>query len=125
MSICVNEEYLRLKKLFDGVEDTKNELVDELLKKAAFLKAELDGLEEKIKKYGSIEVSNKGNTRESIYYKTYLTSVSIYQGIIRTLNSIMGTGVSEDDDSFDEFIKKATGGTEWTKYIVRFVIMEL
>lgn len=107
MSECVNKEYIRLKKIFDVVEDKKNELVDELLKKAAFLKAELDGLEEKIKKYGSIEVSNKGNTRESIYYKTYLTSVSIYQGIIRTLNSIMGTGVTEDDDEFDEFVKKA------------------
>lgn len=108
MSKCVYDEYTRLKKLFDGVEETKNELVDELLKKAAFLKVELDNLEVKIKKYGSIEVSNKGNTRESIYYKTYLSTVSIYQGIIRTLNSIMGTSVSDEDDSFDEFIKKAS-----------------
>lgn len=104
----VNDEYLRLKKLFESVEEVKNELVDELLRKAAFLKAELDNLEVKINKYGSIEVSNKGNTRESIYYKTYLSTVGIYQGIIRTLNSILGKSVSDDDDSFDEFIKKAS-----------------
>lgn len=108
MSQNVNDEYQRLKKLFDNVDETKNELVDELLKKAAFLKVELDTLEVKIKKYGSIEVSNKGNTRESIYYKTYLSTVSIYQGIIRTLNTIMGSNVIDDDDSFDEFMKKAS-----------------
>lgn len=102
------EEYQRLKKLFDSVENTKNELVDELLKKAAFLKVELDNLEIKIVKYGSIEVSNKGNTRESIYYKTYLSTVSIYQGIIRTLNTIMGSNVIDDDDSFDEFMRVAS-----------------
>lgn len=102
------EEYQRLKKLFNNIDETKNELVDELLKKAAFLKVELDTLEVKITKYGSIEVSNKGNTRESIYYKTYLSTVSIYQGIIRTLNSIMGSNVVDDDDSFDEFMKKAS-----------------
>lgn len=104
----VRNEYLRLKKLFDGIDETKNQLVDELLKKASFIKVELDNLEAKINRYGAIEVSNKGNTRESIYYKAYLSTVSIYQGIIRTLNSIMGTNVSDDDDSFDEFLKKAS-----------------
>lgn len=108
MSKCINEEYLRLKKLFNSVDETKTELVDELLKKASFLKVELDNLEVKIKNYGSIEVSNKGNTRESIYYKTYLSSVSIYQGIIRTLNTIMGSNIIDDDDSFDEFMRVAS-----------------
>lgn len=101
------EEYQRLKGLFNSVDETKTELVDELLKKAAFLKVELDNLEAKVTRYGSIEVSSKGNTRESIYYKTYLSSVSIYQGLIRTLNGIMGSNVIDDDDEFDEFMKKA------------------
>lgn len=101
------EEYQRLKSLFNSVDETKTELVDELLKKAAFLKVELDNLEAKVTRYGSIEISSKGNTRESIYYKTYLSSVSIYQGLIRTLNGIMGSNVIDDDDEFDEFMKKA------------------
>ena len=37
MSKCVYEEYERLKKLFLNVDESKAELVDELLKKASFL----------------------------------------------------------------------------------------
>ena len=33
--------------------------------------------------------------------------LSVYQGIIKTLNSILDTDISEEDDAFDEFIKKA------------------
>lgn len=95
----VNEEYIRLKKLFEVVDDSKKELIDELLKKAAFLKVELDNLEDKIHRFGAVEVSNKGNKRESIYYKTYLVSVSIYQGLIITLNIVLGSNVIDDDDS--------------------------
>ena len=45
MNNAVNEEYKRLKNLFTNVDESKTELVDELLKKASFLKVELDGLE--------------------------------------------------------------------------------
>ena len=69
----------------------------------------LDTLEKKIEKYGSIETSNKGNVRESIYYKTYLQSINVYQSIIRTLNTIMGKNVVDPDDEFDEFMSKLNG----------------
>lgn len=107
MKKCVYEEYQRLKKLFENVDESKTELVDELLKKASFLKSELDNLEESIIKYGTIEKSNKGNVRQSIYYKTYLSTVNVYQSIIKTLNSIMGKNIIDEDDEFDEFIRKA------------------
>lgn len=109
MSKCVYEEYERLKKLFINVDESKAELVDELLKKASFLKSELDVLEIKIEKYGAIETSNKGNVRESIYYKTYLQTINVYQSIIRTLNTIMGKNVVDPDDEFDEFMSKING----------------
>ena len=102
----INDEYLRLKKLFTNVDETKTELVDELLKKASFLKCELERLEALVKKYGSVERSNKGNVRESVYYKTYLSTVNVYQGIIKTLNTIMGKNVVDEDDEFDEFLKQ-------------------
>jgi len=101
----VKNEYERLKALFVNVEPSKSELCDELLHKAAFLKVELDGLEKQIKKYGSVERSNKGNVRESIYYKTYLSTVNVYQGIIRTLNTIIGKNVVDADDEFDAFME--------------------
>lgn len=107
MNKCVYEEYQRLKKLFENVDEAKTELVDELLKKASFLKSELDSLEESIMKYGTIEKSNKGNVRQSIYFKTYLSTINVYQGIVKTLNSIMGKNIIDDDDEFDEFIRKA------------------
>lgn len=110
MNNAVNEEYKRLKNLFANVDESKTELVDELLKKASFLKVELDGLELQIKKYGSIQKSNKGNVRESIYFKTYLQSINVYQSIIKTLNTIMGKNSIDEDDEFDAFL----GSLKWT-----------
>ena len=104
MSKVIKEEYERLKALFINVDESKAELVDELLKKASFLKFNLDTLELQIQKNGAIEKSNKGNVRESIYYKTYLQSVNVYQSIIKTLNTIMGKNVIDPDDEFDDFI---------------------
>lgn len=106
---CVNDEYKRLKKLFNEVNPEKTELVDELLQKAAFLKVELDYLEEQIKKYGSIQISSKGNQRVSVSFKTYLSSINTYQTIIRTLNSIMGKNIIDEEDDFDDFLKAAVG----------------
>lgn len=110
MNNAINEEYKRLKNLFANVDESKTELVDELLKKASFLKVELDGLELQIKKYGSIQKSNKGNVRESIYFKTYLQSINVYQSIIKTLNTIMGKNSIDEDDEFDAFL----GSLKWT-----------
>lgn len=106
----IQTEYERLRSLFSRIDETKIELVDELLKKAAYLKVELDNLQKDIDKCGVIQVSNKGNTRVNIAFKTYLQTVSIYQGIIKTLNSIFGSTVDDGDDEFDEFVKRAGGG---------------
>lgn len=103
-------EYTRLKNLFTNVDESKSELVDELLRKASFLKVELDDLEEQIKIHGKIERSNKGNVRQTIYYKAYLQSVSVYQGIIKTLYTIMGKNSVDNDDEFDEFMSQLSKG---------------
>lgn len=106
----ISTEYERLKSLFCSIDETKIELVDELLKKAAYLKVELDNLQRDIDRNGVIQVSNKGNTRVNLAYKTYLQTVGIYQSIIKTLNSIFGSTVDDGDDEFDEFLKQAGGG---------------
>ena len=103
----ISIEYQRLKSLFTNVDERKSELVDELLKKASFLKCELENLETLVKKYGSVQRSNQGNVRESVYYKTYLSSLNVYQGIIKTLNTIVGKNIVDEDDEFDEFLKQA------------------
>ena len=46
----INIEYKRLKSLFSLVDESKTELVDNLIHQAAFMKVELDKLQEQIKK---------------------------------------------------------------------------
>ena len=92
---CVYKEYERLKGLFLNGNEDKLPLVDELLKKVAFLTVELRSLEKTIKKQGTVQVSNKGTTRTNPNLKSYLSMLSVYQGIIKTLNSILDTDISE------------------------------
>lgn len=101
----VNKEYNRLQSLFKDVDETKKELVDELLKKAAFLKVQLDELQNTLMTYGSLLFSSKGNVKQSPVLKTYLSTLGVYQNLIKTLNSILGKNVSEDEDEFDKFLK--------------------
>lgn len=103
----ISNEYNRLLHLFKDVEENKTKLVDELLMKAAFLKVQLDELEVSLKKHGVIQISNKGNARESINYKTYLKTLTVYQGIIKTLSIVMGRNTIDSDDEFDEFLRTA------------------
>ena len=95
------------KGLFLSGNEDKLPLVDELLKKVAFLTVELRGLEKTIKKQGTVQVSNKGTTRTNPNLKSYLSMLNIYQAIIKTFNSILDTDITQEDDAFDEFIKKA------------------
>ena len=106
-SNCVYKEYERLKGLFLNGNEDKLPLVDELLKKEAFLIVELRSLERAIRKQGTVQVSNKGMTRTNPNLKAYLSMLSVYQGIVKTLNSILDTEVTDEDDAFDEFMKKA------------------
>ena len=103
----VKAEYDRLLELFKDVDENKTKLVDGLLMKVAFLKVQLDELEVPLKKYGALQYSNKGNARESAGYKTYLRTITVYQGIIKTLSIVMGKNTNDDDDAFDEFLRNA------------------
>lgn len=103
----VINEYNRLLQLFKDVDENKTKLIEELLMKAAFLKVQLDELEVSLKKHGAIQFSNKGNARETVNYKTYLKTLTVYQGIIKTLSIVMGRNTIDNDDEFDEFLRTA------------------
>jgi len=45
--------------------------------------------------------------RESVTYKTYLKTLTVYQGIIKTLSIVIGKNTIDDDDEFDEFLRSA------------------
>ena len=99
-------EYERLQSLFSSVDPTKTELVDNLLNEAAFMKAQLEQLKLQIKKYGAVQISNKGTHRQTEAAKYYTKLVNSYETVIKTLNSIMGKNMVDDDDEFDEFMKR-------------------
>lgn len=101
----VDIEYKRLLLLVKDVDETKKQLLDELLHKAAFLKVKMDGLENQLKDGGTTQISSKGNIRISQRYKVYLTSLATYQHVIKTINSIVGKTKIDEEDDFDEFIK--------------------
>lgn len=101
----IKKEYERLVALFKDIDPAKINLIDELLKKAAFLKVELDNLQAQVKRNGPVEYSSKGNSRPTQCYKMFLTSLGVYQTIIKTLNSILGVGNTDTDDEFDTFLK--------------------
>lgn len=102
----VSLEYERLKSLFKSVDQTKADLVDNLLNEAAFMKIQLSNLRLKIQSHGAIQFSNKGGQRQTEAAKYYTKLVNSYGTIIKTLNSIMGQNILEEDDEFDEFLKR-------------------
>lgn len=89
------------------VDKTKKELVDNLIYQAAFMKVELDKLQKQIRKYGAVQISNRGAQRQTESAKYYTKLVNTYGTVIKTLNSILGTQVDDGNDAFDEFIRKA------------------
>jgi pimeloyl-CoA synthetase len=103
----IEHEYERLKSLFSLVDESKTELVDNLIHQAAFMKVELDKLQEQIRKHGAIQISSKGTQRQTEAAKYYTKLVNSYGTVIKTLNTILGTQVDDGDDAFDEFLKRA------------------
>ena len=111
----IEREYKHFIDIYSGADDTKLKIANDLFWKAAFLKVQLYALEDKIKRTGAVEYSNKGNSRVSLSYKTYLQSISVYQSLLKTIDKIMGSGEDDDTDEFDDFILKAAE-TRWTTY---------
>ena len=103
----IEVEYKRLKSLFSLIDESKIKLVDNLIYQAAFMKVELDKLQEQMIKYGAVQISSKGAQRQSEAAKYYTKLVNSYGTVIKTLNTILGTQVNDTDDAFDEFLKKA------------------
>lgn len=102
--VDVKNEYERLLSLFSSVDETKTELVDNLIQQAAFMKVELGILQNQIRKHGAVQVSTKGAQRQTDAAKYYTKLINSYGTVIKTLNSIMGKNIIDEDDEFDKFI---------------------
>ena len=95
-------------RFFSSVDESKTELVDNLIHQAAFMKIELDNLQHQINKYGAVQISSKGAQRQTEAAKYYTKLINSYGTVIKTLNTILGTQVNTGDDAFDEFLKRTS-----------------
>ena len=102
----VQIEYERLRSLSQSVDPTIAELADNLLNEAAFMRVQLSNLRNQIKTHGAIQFSSKGRQRQTEAAKYYTKLVNSYGTIIKTLNGILGKNVIDEDDEFDEFMKR-------------------
>lgn len=107
-NLSIESEYKRLKVLFNSIEENKSKLVDNLIQQAAFMKVELDKLQNQMIRYGAVQISSKGAQRQTEAAKYYTKLVNSYGTIIKTLNSILAKTVDDEDDEFDAFLKRAT-----------------
>lgn len=99
------KEKEKLEKLFDDVNENKKQLVQGLIEDAAFLYAENQDLKEVLLEIGTIRF----NPEDKRFQKTvpaaaqYLKNVNSYANVIKSLNSIFGKNVIDDDDDLDEY----------------------
>jgi regulator of replication initiation timing len=76
----IDNEIERLRSLFSSLDETKTQLVDNLIEQAAFMKVELGILQEQIRKHVAVQVSSKGAQRQTEaakYYTKLVNSVSV------------------------------------------------
>ncbi len=107
LNSCVYDEYKRLKGLFalETLDESKQTLIDELLQQMAFMKMELEIVQEQIASYGSVQVTKSGKQRQSEAAKFYTKLVASYSSTLKTINAILGKTSGGEDDELDKFLK--------------------
>lgn len=101
----VQEEYKRIKALFEGVDEKQIQLVDGSIWEAARLRVELDKLNEIVKDTGLVAVNPKNPAQQKeLPVSKMITKVRAnYLSYISKLSALLGRNVDEEDDSLSEF----------------------
>lgn len=99
-------EVEKLTALFSSVEDSKRQLVEGLIKDAAFLAAENAALRMQLGRTGMVRISPANPTRQRPVEaaRQYRQNVNSYAVIIKTLSGILDKGgIEEEDDEMGEY----------------------
>jgi hypothetical protein len=101
----VQQEYNRIKALFEGVDEKQISLVDGSMWEAARLRVELDRLNEIVKLTGLVAVNpnNPAQQRELPISKMITKVRANYLSYISRLSALLGRDVNDDDDDLSEF----------------------
>lgn len=105
------KELLKLQEIFKDVEPAKQQLVEGLIKDAAFLYAENYALRQTLEQTGMVKVHPQHpDIQKSIEAaRQYRQNVNSYAVIIKTLNGFLQKNIVDGGDEFDEFMKEMRG----------------
>lgn len=101
-----SSELEKLQEIFKKVDPSKQKLVENLIRDAAFLAGQNETLRKLIDKVGMVKVHpDKPELQKSTEAgKQYLKNLQAYSIVIKTLNSVLTKSTIEDDDDFDNFM---------------------
>ncbi len=108
----IKAEKARLEKNYAELTDTKKQLAEGLIERAAFMRVELEDLEEFLSENGWTELFSQGNQepydRARPQGQTYNTMNANYQKIIKQLDALLPKEEAKNpavmDDGFDDFV---------------------
>ena len=108
----IKAEKARLEKNYAELTDTKKQLAEGLIERAAFMRVELEELEEFLSENGWTELFSQGNQepydRARPQGQTYNTMNANYQKIIKQLDALLPKEEAKNpavmDDGFDDFV---------------------
>ena len=110
MNSRIRKEITRLNKIFVAKSDNEKELLSGLIRRAAFMKVQLDDMEKDLVSNGFVEMFSQSEKtepyeRERPLARLYNTLNKNYQTLMKQLGDFVErTEAGEKDDGFDEFV---------------------
>jgi len=107
----IDEEVKRLNKVFDNVPKETKSSIQSLIHNAAFMSVILDEIQNHITINGVVSEyqngANQWGTKKSPEVEIYNTMIKNYTNVVKQLTDIIQrVGLDEENDGFDEFLKK-------------------
>ncbi|MFV0550507.1 MAG: hypothetical protein ACK5L6_01115 [Anaerorhabdus sp.] len=102
-----NNELIELSEIMEKVPDDKKSEAKMLEKELKFIITQITLVKKYIEKNGTVEEFKQGKQsflRESPYYKSYLGYMKTYDTLFKSLIALTKTVVTNDGDSFDDFV---------------------
>lgn len=108
----IRKEITRLNKIFAGKSEEEKEFLSSMIKRAAFMKCQLEDMEKDLNKNGFTEMftqsaSAPSYSRERPIARTYNSLNKNYQTLMKQMSDFVDRSEKPpEDDGFDDFLKQ-------------------
>lgn len=101
----IKQEYERIKKLFEGCDDSQLALLEGSFWECARLRVELDDLHDIVKETGLVKINpnNPTQQKELPVSKLIVKTRANYLNYIAKLSNILGKSIIEEDDDLADY----------------------